>query len=181
MWRWKPCPQGLMSLAALSHQPPGKALGSYWDRIKCKKLFGNPVGAVERQASINPDSQIWKSLEDSLPKLYCADLAEAYVTWGKNKLEAYANKMVRAAAKTKAVAKISPKYKATFEGSSVESSTLVSSHVTGSIQPYSQEKYDPQPSNRHLHQKSMAKSENGKTTGYWVYYECPTKVLLQEK
>jgi hypothetical protein len=29
--------------------------------------------------------------------MYCADLAEAYVMQGKNKLEAYVNKMVRVA------------------------------------------------------------------------------------
>jgi hypothetical protein len=56
--------------------PADKGQGSYWDRIKCKEHFGNPTGAVKRQATINPDSQIWKSLEDSLPKMYCADLAE---------------------------------------------------------------------------------------------------------
>jgi hypothetical protein len=30
--------------------------------------------AVVRQATINLDSQIWKSLGDSLPELYCVDL-----------------------------------------------------------------------------------------------------------
>ncbi len=58
----------------------GKAQGTYWNRIKCKERFGNPPEAVIRQAIINPDSQVRKSLEDSLPKMYCADLAEAYVT-----------------------------------------------------------------------------------------------------
>jgi hypothetical protein len=58
----------------------GKAQGTYWYRIKCKECFGNPLGAVIRQATINLDAQIWKSLEDSLPKMYCADLTEAYVT-----------------------------------------------------------------------------------------------------
>jgi hypothetical protein len=56
--------------------------------IKCKEHFGNPMGAVKRQATINPDSQIWKSLEDSLPKIYCANIAEAYVMQGEYKLEA---------------------------------------------------------------------------------------------
>jgi hypothetical protein len=32
------------------------------------------------QATINLDLQVLKSLKDSLPKPYCADLAEAYVT-----------------------------------------------------------------------------------------------------
>jgi hypothetical protein len=57
----------------------GKAQVTYWDRIKCKEHFGKPLGAIIRQATINPDSLIWKSLEDSLPKMYCADLSEAYV------------------------------------------------------------------------------------------------------
>jgi hypothetical protein len=35
---------------------------------------------VTGQATMNLYSQVWKSLEDSLPKLYCVDLAEAYVT-----------------------------------------------------------------------------------------------------
>ncbi len=29
---------------------------------------------------MNLDSRVWKSLEDSLLKLYCVDLAETYVT-----------------------------------------------------------------------------------------------------
>jgi hypothetical protein len=57
----------------------GKAQGTYWTRIKCKEHCGNPPEAVIGQATINLDSQVWKFLEDSLPKLYCADLAEAYV------------------------------------------------------------------------------------------------------
>ncbi len=71
---------------------PGNAQGTYWDRMRCGKCFGNFMGAVKRQASINPDSQIWKYFEDSLPKMYCVELAEAYVTQGKNKLKAYVNK-----------------------------------------------------------------------------------------
>jgi hypothetical protein len=39
----------------------------------------NCLEAVIRQATINLNSQVWKSLEDSLPKLYCVDLAEAHV------------------------------------------------------------------------------------------------------
>jgi hypothetical protein len=35
--------------------------------------------AVIGQATINLDSQVWNSLEDSLPELYCVDLAEADV------------------------------------------------------------------------------------------------------
>ncbi len=56
----------------------GKAWGTYWNKIKCKEHCGNPPEAVIRQATINLDLQVWKSLKDSLPKLYCADLAEAY-------------------------------------------------------------------------------------------------------
>ncbi len=95
-WRQKPWPQELMSLlCTLSHRAKCKeptGTGS-----SAKMQFGNPRGAVKRQATINPDSWIWKSLDDSLPKMYCADLAEAYVMQGKNKLEAYVNKMVRVA------------------------------------------------------------------------------------
>jgi hypothetical protein len=57
----------------------GKMQGTYWNMIKCKERFGNPPEAVIRQATINLDSRVWKSLEDSLPKMYCADLAEAWV------------------------------------------------------------------------------------------------------
>jgi hypothetical protein len=79
--------------------PPGQAQGTYWGRIKCKEHFGNPREAVKRQATINPDSQIWKSLEDSLSKIYCVDLAEAYVMPGEYKLKACVEKMLRAEAK----------------------------------------------------------------------------------
>jgi hypothetical protein len=58
----------------------GKVQGPYWNRIKCKEHFGNSPQAVIRQAAINLDSRVWKSLEDSLPEMYCADIAEAYVT-----------------------------------------------------------------------------------------------------
>jgi hypothetical protein len=51
----------------------GKAQGTYRNRIKCKEFFGNPPEAVIRQETINLDSQVWKFLEDSLPKLYCVD------------------------------------------------------------------------------------------------------------
>jgi hypothetical protein len=56
-----------------------KGPGIYWNRIKCKECCGNPPEAVIGQATINLDSQVWKSLQDSLPELQCADLAEAYV------------------------------------------------------------------------------------------------------
>ncbi len=58
----------------------GKVQGTYWNRIKCKEHCGNPPEAVIGQATSNLDSRVWKSLEDSLSKLYCADLVEAYVT-----------------------------------------------------------------------------------------------------
>ncbi len=56
-----------------------KAQGIHWNTIKCKELLGNCPEAVIGQTIINLDSQVWKSFEDSLPKLYCIDLAEAYV------------------------------------------------------------------------------------------------------
>ncbi len=69
------------------------------------------MGAVKRQGTISLDSQIWKSLEDFLPKLYCADLTEAYVTQGEYELEACVKKILRAEAKAMAVAKIVPSRK----------------------------------------------------------------------
>jgi hypothetical protein len=67
------------------------------------------MGAVKRQATINPDYYIWKSLEGTLSKMYCAYLAEDYVTQGEDKLKACVNKMQRPVAKAKAVrAKLVP-------------------------------------------------------------------------
>jgi hypothetical protein len=54
--------------------------GTHLNANKCKERLGNSPEAVIRQATINLDSQVWKSLWDSLPKLYCVDFAEAYVT-----------------------------------------------------------------------------------------------------
>jgi hypothetical protein len=48
--------------------------------IRCKEHLANCPEAVIGQATINLDSQVWKYLEDSLPKLYCVELVEAYVT-----------------------------------------------------------------------------------------------------
>jgi hypothetical protein len=56
-----------------------KAQETHWNMIKCKERLGNCLEGVIGQATINLDSQVWKSLEDSLPELYCVDLAEAYV------------------------------------------------------------------------------------------------------
>jgi hypothetical protein len=53
--------------------------GTYWNTNKCEERLGNHPEAVVRQATTNLYSQVWKSLGDSLPKLYCIDLAEAYV------------------------------------------------------------------------------------------------------
>jgi hypothetical protein len=53
--------------------------GTHWNAIKCPERLGDCPEAVIRQATINCNSQAWKSLEDSLPELYCVDLAEAYV------------------------------------------------------------------------------------------------------
>jgi hypothetical protein len=57
-----------------------KAQGTNWNVIKSKERLGNCPEAVRRQATINLDLLVWKFLEDFLPKLYCVDLAEAYVT-----------------------------------------------------------------------------------------------------
>jgi hypothetical protein len=57
-----------------------KVQGTQWNANKCKERLGNCPEAVVRQATINLYSQVWKSLGDSLPKLYCIDLAEAYAT-----------------------------------------------------------------------------------------------------
>jgi hypothetical protein len=48
--------------------------GTQWNAIKCQECLGNSPEAVVRQATINLNSQVWKSFEDSLPKLYCVDL-----------------------------------------------------------------------------------------------------------
>ncbi len=56
-----------------------KMQGTNWNMIKCEERLGSCPEAVVRQATINLDSQLWKSLGDSLPELYCVDLAEAYV------------------------------------------------------------------------------------------------------
>jgi hypothetical protein len=55
-----------------------EARGTHWNVIKCKEHLGNHPEAVIGQAIINLDSRVWKSLEDSLPKLYCIDLVEAF-------------------------------------------------------------------------------------------------------
>jgi hypothetical protein len=54
--------------------------GTHWSANKCKERLGNCPEAVIRQATICIYSQDWNSLGDSLPELYCIDLAEAYVT-----------------------------------------------------------------------------------------------------
>jgi hypothetical protein len=54
--------------------------GTHWNAIKCKEHLGSHPEAVIRQAIINFDSRLSKFLLDSLPELYCIDLAEAYVT-----------------------------------------------------------------------------------------------------
>jgi hypothetical protein len=51
-----------------------KVQRTHWDAIKCKERLGSCPEAVVRQATIKLDSQPWKSLGDSLPKLYCVDL-----------------------------------------------------------------------------------------------------------
>jgi hypothetical protein len=59
-----------------------KVQGTHWNANKCKEHLGSHPEAVVRQATISLDSQVWKSLGDSLPELYCIDLVEAYVTQG---------------------------------------------------------------------------------------------------
>jgi hypothetical protein len=56
-----------------------KVQGTSWNVIKCKEHLGSHPEAVIRQATINLDSQVWKTLGDSLPELKCVDLAEACV------------------------------------------------------------------------------------------------------
>jgi hypothetical protein len=56
-----------------------KVQGTSWNVIKCEERLRSCPEAVVRQATINLYSRVWKSLWDSLPKLYCIDLAEAYV------------------------------------------------------------------------------------------------------
>jgi hypothetical protein len=53
--------------------------GTHWNTNKCQERLGNCPEAVVRQATISLYSQVWKSLVDSLPELYCVDIAEAYV------------------------------------------------------------------------------------------------------
>jgi hypothetical protein len=52
--------------------------GTNWSTNKCKEHLGSHPEAVVRQATINLDSQLCKSLGVSLP-VYCIELGEAYV------------------------------------------------------------------------------------------------------
>jgi hypothetical protein len=45
-----------------------------------QRALGKSSQSCHGQITINLYSRVWKSLEDSLPELYCIDLAEAYVT-----------------------------------------------------------------------------------------------------
>ncbi len=63
--------------------------GTNWKANKCKEHLGGCSEAVVRQATINLDSQVWKSLGDSLPELYSIDLAEACVTREKCQFEEF--------------------------------------------------------------------------------------------
>jgi hypothetical protein len=56
-----------------------KVQETHWNANKCQECLGNCPEAVVRQATINLYSRVWKSLEDSLPELYCVDSVEAYV------------------------------------------------------------------------------------------------------
>jgi hypothetical protein len=64
-----------------------KVQGTIWNAIKCKECLRSHPEAVFRQATINLNLQVWKSLGDSFPKLYSVDLAEAYVTQENVSLE----------------------------------------------------------------------------------------------
>jgi hypothetical protein len=66
-----------------------KVHGTSWNAIKCKERLGSHPEAVVRQATINLDSRVWKSLGDSFPELYCVELAEAYVTQESVRLRIY--------------------------------------------------------------------------------------------
>ena len=50
-----------------------KVQGTIWNAIKCKEHLRSRPEAVVRQATINLFLQVWKSLGDSFPKLYCVD------------------------------------------------------------------------------------------------------------
>ena len=63
-----------------------KVQGTSWNAIKCKERLRSHPEAVVRQATINLDSLVWKSLWDSFPELYCIDLVEAYVMQGNVRL-----------------------------------------------------------------------------------------------
>jgi hypothetical protein len=54
--------------------------GTIWNVIKCKEHLRSCPEAVVRQPTINLYSRVWISLGDFFPRLYCVDLAEAYVT-----------------------------------------------------------------------------------------------------
>jgi hypothetical protein len=57
-----------------------EAQGTHCNPNKCQECLGNHPEAVIRQATISLYSRVWKSLGDSLPRLYCVDLEEAYVS-----------------------------------------------------------------------------------------------------
>jgi hypothetical protein len=52
-----------------------KIQGTHWNAIKYQERLWNRPEAAVRQATINLNSRVWKSLDNSLPKLYCIDLA----------------------------------------------------------------------------------------------------------
>ncbi len=66
--------------------------GTHWSVIRCKERLANSPEAVLGQSTINLNSQVWKSLEDSLPELYCIDLVEAYVMQESASSEYYVRK-----------------------------------------------------------------------------------------
>ncbi len=84
VWLWDACPmarvrwgtrcKGFCSKEG-STTVSNKVQGTNWNIIKCKERLWSCPEAVVRQATINLDSRLWKSLGDSLPELYCVDLA----------------------------------------------------------------------------------------------------------
>jgi hypothetical protein len=56
-----------------------KLQGAHWSMIRCKERLANYPEALLGQATINLDSQFWKSLEYSLPVAVMHYLVEAHV------------------------------------------------------------------------------------------------------
>ncbi len=75
---WGICCEGFCSKRG-PHYKLTEVQRTSWFAIKWEERLRSHSEAVIRQATINLYSQVWKSLGDLFPKLYCIDLAEAYV------------------------------------------------------------------------------------------------------